>query len=91
MSSALTWIKKELEFLKDSIPQILKSFILFLLVFSGLGIAIMLRIMGYNGVIITLGGIVIEGVALVLLYIFLKGYFQETSREKDKIPPAKKK
>lgn len=91
MSSVLTWIKKELEFLKDSIPQILKAFILFLLVFSGLGIAILLRIMGYNGVIITLSGIVIEGITLMLLYFFLKGYFQEISGEKDKRTPGKKK
>lgn len=91
MSSVLTWFKKELEFLKDSLPLIFKALGLFILIFSGLGISIILRITGFNGVIISLGGVLVEIIALIILYFFLKGYFQEVEEEKSKKMPSKRR
>ncbi|MFO8019316.1 MAG: hypothetical protein R6U96_11815 [Promethearchaeia archaeon] len=91
MTSILTWFKKEVVFLKDSIPLILKACVLFLLIFSGLGISIFLRVSGFNGVIISLGGIVVEALGIIVLYFFLNGYFQQVEKEKRKKVKGKKK
>ncbi|MFX1316278.1 MAG: hypothetical protein ACFE9T_10470 [Promethearchaeota archaeon] len=76
MSSLFTWIKKELRYIIDSFPEIIKGFILFILAFSGLGCAIILRYLGYDGTIITFLGIATEFLALILCFFMFKGYLK---------------
>jgi multisubunit Na+/H+ antiporter MnhB subunit len=71
----MSWLKKELGYIVDSISQIIKGFILFVCVTSGLGCALLLRHLGYNGTIIAFTGIVIEAICLFLSYLFFKKHF----------------
>ena len=87
MSSFFTWIKKELGYIKDSFPEIIKGFILFILAFSGLGCALVLRYLGYNGTIITFLGIATEFVGLILCFFVFKGYL----KPREEPGPTKKK
>ncbi|MHA1438496.1 MAG: hypothetical protein ACTSPD_13050 [Promethearchaeota archaeon] len=76
MSAILSWIKKELEYLKDSFIEIIMGFIFFILAFSGLGVALLLRYLEFNGNIIASVGIVTEMIALFLCYFIFKGYLK---------------
>jgi hypothetical protein len=89
MASLFTWIKKELVFIKDSFLEIIKGFILFLLAFSGLGLAIVLRYLGYNGTIISSIGVATELIALILCYFMFKGLVKP--KEEPEPPKAKGK
>jgi len=84
----MSWIKKEIGYLKDSIPQVIKGFLLFILATSGLGIAILLRYLDFHGTIIAFVGIVIEAFAMVLCYYLLRKYFV---KEEESKPISKKK
>ncbi|TFG04124.1 MAG: hypothetical protein EU539_11455 [Promethearchaeota archaeon] len=66
--------------------QIVESVILFSLSFSGLMIALILRHFKFNGIIITLFGIIVELIAIALLYFYFKKYL---STEEE--PPQKEK
>jgi hypothetical protein len=90
MASIFTWIKKELGFLKDSFSEIIKAFILFVLASSGLGFAIILRYIGYNGTIIASLGVATELVALILCYLMLKGYVKPKEEPEPSKPKGKK-
>lgn len=90
MASIFTWIKKELGFLKDSLLEIIKAFILFVLAFSGLGVAIVLKYLGYNGTIIASLGIATELVALILCYFMLKVYVKPKEEPEPSKPKGKK-
>ena len=81
MSSLISWIKKELDYLGDSIPDILRGFVFFLLAFSGFGIALILRYLEFNGTIIASVGIITEGISMFITYLFFKGYLK-VSEEK---------
>lgn len=78
----LSWIKREL-------GSLIRGFILFFLAFSGLGCALSLRFLKYNGAIIAIGGIIVEGIAMILCYIIFKGYLK--SGEDTKISDEKPK
>ena len=54
--------------------QLLKGFILFILATSGLGFAVFLRELGYNGSTIASVAIILEAVCLVLSYLLLRKY-----------------
>ena len=69
--------KKQLEYLKDSLSQIILGLVLFLLSFSGLGIALLLRQWRYSGNVIAGFGILTEIVALLLCYVIFKGYLKK--------------
>ena len=88
MERTTSWIKKQIQFLISSIWQIIQGGVLFLLVFSGYGIALLLRIRGYNGYIISLVGICVEVIALVFCYFLFKSYLKTEDLE---IPQPKKK
>jgi len=77
----MSWLKKELGYIKDSFSQIIEGFILFVCATSGLGCAILLRHLGYNGTIIAFNGIVIEAIGLFLSYLFFQKHF--TLEEED--------
>ena len=80
----MSWIKRELSYLKDSFSQIIKALILFFLASLGLLSAIYLRLLGLNGTIISFVGIIVEIVALVLLFFSFKKHLrikEETKEE----------
>ena len=77
----MSWLKKELDYIKDSFSQIIKGFILFVCATSGLGCALLLRHLGYNGTIIAFTGIVIEAIGLFLSFLFFQKHF--TPQEED--------
>ncbi len=83
----MSWIKKELNYIKDSIPQIAKGFLLFLLVSSGLGVAILLNYLDQNGTIIAFLSFVVELISLIASYFLVRKYFtekEEDSKEQKK-------
>ena len=89
MSSVLSWIKKEIGYIKDSFFEIVKALFLVILVSSGLGFALILRYLGYNGTIISFFSIIAEIISLLLCYFLLRGYLEtektaETTKLKGK-------
>lgn len=90
MSSLISWIKKELVYIKDSFRDIVKSFIFFLLASSGLIIAILLRYLEFNGTVIIFYGLVVEFISLFICYFLFKGYLK-TKEELESIKPKQEK
>lgn len=84
----MSWFKKQIQYLIDSLWQLIQGFILFSLAFSGLGCALLLRHLGYNGTVISGVSIIAEGIALVLCYFLFKGYLKI---EEVKAPEPKRK
>ena len=80
-------IKSQIEYLIDSASQIFKGFILFLLSFSGLLCALLLRHYDYNGSIIAGVGVLVEIIAMILCYLIFKGYLK---KEEESEPSGKK-
>jgi len=91
MSSLFSWIKKELAYIKDSFMDIIRGFIVFILASSGLGVAILLRYLEFNGHVITFFGLIVEFISLFFCYFLLRGYLKskeelEVSKPKEKKP-----
>ena len=80
-------IKSQIEYLIDSASQIFKGFILFLLSFSGLLCALLLRHYDYNGSIIAGIGVLVEIIAMILCYLIFKDYL----KKEEEPEPTKKK
>jgi len=80
----MSWIKKEIHYLKDSIPQIAYGFLIFLLVSSGLGCAILLNSININGTVIAFVSVVIQLIALIMSYFLVRKYFNEKEPEDNK-------
>ncbi|MFX1574440.1 MAG: hypothetical protein ACFFB0_17000 [Promethearchaeota archaeon] len=77
MTLIVTWIKKEFGYLKDSFMEIVKGFFLFILASFGLGSALFLRYLGYNGTFIIFTSIIIEFISLLLCYFIFRGYLKQ--------------
>ncbi|MBD3338012.1 MAG: hypothetical protein GF353_02815 [Candidatus Lokiarchaeota archaeon] len=73
----MSWIKKELKYIKKAIPQICQGLILFALAISGLAVALLLRHFGFNGYVIAGGGVLIELIAILLCYILFRTYLKK--------------
>ncbi|MFW9949826.1 MAG: hypothetical protein ACFFKA_06860 [Candidatus Thorarchaeota archaeon] len=86
----MTWIKKELGYIKDSLSQIINGLILFLLASSGLFCAIYLRFLGLNGTIISFIGIMIEILALIVAFFLLKRHVFRKEEVREDISNKKK-
>lgn len=91
MSSLTSWIKKELAYIKKSFMDIIRGFIVFILATSGLGVAILLRYLEFDGSVITFFGLIVEIISLFLCYFLLRGYLKskeefEASKSKEKKP-----
>jgi hypothetical protein len=86
MSSLISWIKKEIIYIKDSFIDIIRGFILFILATSGLAAAIFLRYLGYDGTAITFVGLIVEFISLFLAYFLFKG-FLKSKEELEKSKP----
>ncbi|MHA1488588.1 MAG: hypothetical protein ACTSRI_02905 [Promethearchaeota archaeon] len=82
MSIFISWLKKELGYLKDSLPEIVKGFIIFMFISSGLGIAILLRSLGYNGSIIVVFSILIESLSIISCFFIFKKYLRQSNEPK---------
>ncbi|NHJ24377.1 MAG: hypothetical protein EAX89_07375 [Candidatus Lokiarchaeota archaeon] len=79
----MSWIKKELGYIKDSFSQIVNGVIVFLLASSGLLCAIYLRFLDLNGTIISFVGIFVEIIALVLSFFILKKHIITKEEKKE--------
>jgi len=90
MSSVLSWIKKEIGYIKDSFFEIIKALFLVILVSSGLGFALILRYLGYNGTIISFFSIIAEFISLLLCYFLLRGYLKTEEKAETPKPKGKK-
>lgn len=89
MSSLLSWIRKELSYLKGSLLLIIKGFLIFVLATSGLGVAILLRNLNYNGSTIALAGTLIEALSMISCYFIFKKYLKQV--DESKLPEKKSK
>jgi len=74
MPAIIPWIKRQIEYIKDSLPDIIRGFIFFALAFSGLACALIMRYLGFNGAQIAIAGVAVEVVAMVLCYIIFKNF-----------------
>ena len=83
-------IRSYLQYLLDSIFQIISGFILFILSFSGLLCALLLRHLNYNGSIIAGVGVLVEAIAIILCYLIFKTYLK-TEEETKPVPQKEKK
>ena len=72
----MSWFKKQLGYLIDSLSRIILGLILFSLSFSGLGIALLLRHLGFSGTIIASFGVLTESIAMLLCYFIFKNYLK---------------
>ncbi len=86
-----SWFKKELIYIKDSILEIIRAFIFFVLASSGFASALLLRYQGYNGTIITFFGLVVEFITLIMCYFLFRGYLKTEEETEPPKPKGKKK
>ena len=87
MPSIFSVIKKQIGYFFNSIPEIIKALVLFILAFSGLGSALLLRYFDQSGAIIIAVGISIEVIAMIAIYFIFKKYLKS---EEDVKPPERK-
>ena len=87
MSSIFSVIKKQIGYFFNSIPEIIKALVLFILAFSGLGSALLLRYFDQSGAIIIAVGVSIEVIAMIVIYFIFKKYLKS---EEDVKSPEKK-
>jgi hypothetical protein len=80
----MSGLKTGLGYIKDSLSQIIKGFILFVLATSGLAFAILLRDLGFNGNTIVSAGLILEVIGLVLSYLLLRKYVSLKEDDDDK-------
>jgi Mg2+/Co2+ transporter CorB len=85
----MSWLKKELGYIKSSFSQILIGILLVGLTISGLGFAIFLRLAGFNGTIIAFSGITVEVIGIIISYFLLRRYVipkeEESSKSAQKV------
>lgn len=80
----MSYVKKEIRYIRDSFSQILKAFIIFILFSSGLFVAILLRNIGINGTMISFVSIICEIISIILCYFLLKKYIVITEEKEVK-------
>ncbi len=91
MVLVVSWIKKELIYIKDSLAEIIKGIILVALASSGVAFALLLRYLGgYNGTIITFVGIVAEFISLFICYFLFRNYLKSEEKTESSKPKGKK-
>jgi len=77
-------------YLKDSVPELVKGFLIFVLATSGLGVAILLRILNYNGTTIVLASVLVEALSMISCYFFFKKYLKQIDESKFSEKKSKK-
>ena len=73
MVSIFSWIKKEIAYLFKSLPDIFRGLLIFILAFSGIACALLMRHLEFSGTFITTISLIIEGISLLLCYFLFKG------------------
>ena len=91
MSLLLSWIKKQIGYFFNSIPEIFKAIVLSVLVISGLASAILLRYLNQSGTIIISVAISVELIAIVAIYFIFKTYLKSEEEIKVQGEKTKKK
>lgn len=80
----MSYVKKEIRYIRDSFSQILKAFIIFILFSLGLFVALLLRNIGINGTMISFVSIICEIISIILCYFLLKKYIVVTEEKEVK-------
>jgi hypothetical protein len=60
--------------IKDYTSEFLGGLIIFLLVSSGFGVAVLLRYLEYNGYVISIVGISIEAISMIIIYFIYRKF-----------------
>ena len=76
----MSFLKKEIGYIKDSFSQIFRALIIFILFSSGLFCALSLRLIGINGTFISFISITIELIALIITYFLLKNFIEPAEK-----------
>jgi hypothetical protein len=87
----MSGLKTGIGYIKDSLSQILKGLILVVLATSGLGLAVLLRDLSYNGSAIASLSIALEAIGLILAYILLRKYVTIKEEDNNKRQKGKEK
>lgn len=82
MSNFFSYIKSQIKYLKQSLPQITMALIVFVLTISGVATAIILRYLEFDGLVILFYSVITEAIGIILLYLFLKDYLKPQEEEK---------
>ncbi|MGQ4872887.1 MAG: hypothetical protein ACP6IY_02325 [Promethearchaeia archaeon] len=85
MASFGTWIKRQFGAIKENFPEIIKGIVLFILSLAGYIIGILLRILGYNGIVILSIGALIQIITSILIIIIFRNYIKTDIKEKKQI------
>ena len=80
----MSYVKKEIRYIRDSFSQIIKALIIFVLFSSGLFVALSLRSVGTNGTIISFVSIISEIITLTICYFLLKKYLVVSEEKEEK-------
>jgi hypothetical protein len=67
-------ISSSIKSIKDSTSEILGGLIIFILVSSGFGVAVLLRYLDYNGYVISIVGISIEAISMIIIYFIYRKF-----------------
>jgi protein-S-isoprenylcysteine O-methyltransferase Ste14 len=86
----LSKIKDYIGFLISSLREIIKGFLLFIFATSGLFAAVISRSLDFNGVIISIIGIIVEVVGMVLCYFAFRSFLDEKEKQIKKESKSKK-
>jgi len=89
MSKLNSSVKNSFTSFKNAVPLVLKGVIAFLLITSGLFTGLIFRYLDYNAGIIIFTSLVLEFIALLIVYLFFRNYLK--SDENSEENKAKKK
>ena len=84
-------IRNYFRYLLESISQLIYGFIMFILCFSGLLCALLLRHLDYNGTVIAGIGVIVEAIAMLLCYQIFKSYLKKVEEPEPALQKGKKK
>ncbi|TFG23778.1 MAG: hypothetical protein EU532_13175 [Promethearchaeota archaeon] len=76
----MSFVKKEIGYIRDSFSQILRAIFIFVLFSSGLICALLLRLVGTNGTFISFISITIEIIMLIISYFLLNNFIETTEK-----------
>ena len=79
----MSFVKKEIRYIRDSFSQILKALFIFISFSSGLFVALLLRSIGTNGTIISFVSIISEIIMLIMCYFLLRKYVKVTEEKEE--------
>lgn len=85
MSALIDWIKDQLKHLKERLPEIIAGIFVFALTISGIVVAVILRYLDFDGLMITFYSVITQAIGIILLYLMLKGYLK-TRKEVSQLP-----